>query len=157
MGEDSVSGAGHGSSGRRTGQGYLNGRSTSDEHEEDDDDRDILSDSDKDESPSDRSSAVPAGQRTVLLRGLPEWATHQEIIEVIRGGALLHIYLRGREHIVNVSFVEGSSAQESFNYAKSHGIYVAGKRVSKPFTYLPANGTRSKLSGETANSTSPHM
>lgn len=82
--------------------------------------------------PSGRSSAAPAGQRTVSLRNLPDWVSFEQITEAVRGGALLHIYLRGRERIVNVSFVEEDSAQDFLNYAKSQGIYIGGKPVATP-------------------------
>lgn len=94
-----------------------------------------------DELPSGRSSAAPSrgptprGQRTVALHNLPNWVTHQQITEGIRGGALLHIFLRGREHIVNVSFVEEEAAQEFLTYAKCHGVCIAGKRVC-PFSHV---------------------
>ncbi|RJE25586.1 hypothetical protein PHISCL_02053 [Aspergillus sclerotialis] len=105
-----------------------------DEDEDEDDDAGVVLSQDshgkEDEEPeSGRSSAVPSGQRTVVLRGLPDWVSHQQITEAIRGGAILHLYLRGREHMANVSFVEESSAQEFLDYAKTHGIYIVGKRV----------------------------
>lgn len=81
---------------------------------------------------SGRSSAAPAGQRTVSLSNLPDWVSFEQITEAVRGGALLHIFLRSREHIVNVSFVEEDSAQDFLNYAKSQGIYIGGKRVVSP-------------------------
>lgn len=110
-----------------------------DDDEDDDDDDGVAlshgSDDKEDEEPdSGRSSAAaPSGQRTVVLRGLPDWVSHYQITEAIKGGALLHVYLRGREHMVNVSFVEESAAQEFLNYAKTYGIYIAGKRVSLSF------------------------
>lgn len=81
-------------------------------------------------SKSGRSSAVHVGQRTVLLRGLPDRVTHHDITEAVRGGALLDIFLRAREHMASVSFVEESAAQEFLHYARQYGVYVAGKRVS---------------------------
>lgn len=134
-----------------TARGYSNGTSKligfgvgngdhndrDDEDEDEDDDAGVVLSQDCDgkdagEPESGRSSAVPSGRRTVLLRGLPDWVSHRQITEAIRGGALLHIYLRGREHMVNVSFVEESSAQEFLDYATTHGIYIVGKRVSSP-------------------------
>ena len=81
-------------------------------------------------SRSTESSPSPADQRTVLLRNLPDRVTHQDIVDVMRGGALLHIYLRAREHSASVSFVEEADAQEFLDHCKTHGLYVGGKRVS---------------------------
>lgn len=112
-----------------------------DEDEDDDEDDGVAlshgSDDKEDEEPSSgSSSAAPSGQRTVALRGLPDWVSHYQITEAIRGGALLYVYLRGREHLVNVSFVEESAAQEFLNYARTYGIYIAGKRVSLSFILI---------------------
>lgn len=115
------------------------------EDEDDEDDGVALShgsgDKEDEEPSSGRSSAAPSGQRTVLLRGLPDWVSHHQITEAIKGGALLHIYLRGREHLVNVSFVEESAAQEFLNYARTYGVYIAGKRVSLPFIPTTAHSS----------------
>ncbi|PKY01524.1 hypothetical protein P168DRAFT_292625 [Aspergillus campestris IBT 28561] len=78
---------------------------------------------------STESSPSPADQRTVLLRGLPDKVTHKDIVDVMRGGALLHIYLRAREHSASVSFVEEPDAQEFLNHCKTYGLYVGGKRT----------------------------
>ncbi len=68
-------------------------------------------------------------QRTVLMTNLPERATHKDIAGVIRGGALLDIYLRTSDRIASISFVDGTSAQDFTNYAKRNDIYIYGKRV----------------------------
>ncbi|PLN79716.1 hypothetical protein BDW42DRAFT_186549 [Aspergillus taichungensis] len=80
-------------------------------------------------SRSTESSPSPADQRTVLLRGLPDKVTHKDIVDVMRGGALLHIYLRAREHSASVSFVEEADAQEFLNHCKTYGLYVCGRRT----------------------------
>lgn len=111
-------------------------------------------------SRSTESSPSPADQRTVLLRGLPDKVTHKDIVDVMRGGALLHIYLRAREHSASVSFVKETDAQEFLNHCKTYGLYVGGKRVS---TLNPERMKRATLTiprrrycGTTANSTSLH-
>lgn len=92
-------------------------------------------------SKSGRSSAVSTGQRTVMIRGLPDRVTHHDITDAVRGGALLDIFLRAREHMASISFVEESAAQEFLHYVKQHGLYVAGKRVEALWSerqfYLP--------------------
>ncbi|KAH0555695.1 hypothetical protein GP486_006359 [Trichoglossum hirsutum] len=68
-------------------------------------------------------------QRTLLLTNLSDRTTHKDIINVIRGGMLLDVYLRTAERTASVSFVDGSAAQEFFSNAKRRDIYIHGKRV----------------------------
>ncbi|RAK93262.1 hypothetical protein BO79DRAFT_137944 [Aspergillus costaricaensis CBS 115574] len=117
--------------------------------EDEDEDEDALLDShdseDKDDfdesSRSAGSSPTPSAQRTVLIRNLPDRITHRDIVAAMRGGALLHIYLRTREHMASVSFVEEAAAREFFRTAKTYGLIVAGKRVEVGWNdrqfYLP--------------------
>lgn len=92
-------------------------------------------------SKSGRSSAVSTGQRTVMIRGLPDRVTHHDITDAVRGGALLDIFLRAREHMASISFIEEFAAQEFLHYVKQHGLYIAGKRVEALWSerqfYLP--------------------
>lgn len=69
-------------------------------------------------------------RRTLALRGLSDRATHKDVVDVIRGGALLEIYLRPRQQMACVSFIDGEAAQAFLAYAKRHDIYILGKRVS---------------------------
>ncbi|RAH60040.1 hypothetical protein BO85DRAFT_367793 [Aspergillus piperis CBS 112811] len=117
--------------------------------EDEDEDEDALLDShdseDKDDydesSRSAGSSPTPSAQRTVLIRNLPDRIAHRDIVAAIKGGALLHIYLRAREHMASVSFVEEAAAREFFRTAKTYGLIVAGKRVEVGWNdrqfYLP--------------------
>ena len=113
---------------------------------EEDDDAVLHGNDEKDEydnSPkSEGSSAVPTGQRTVLLRSLPDRVTHYDITEAVRGGALLDIFLRAREHMASVSFIEESAAQEFLNHVRQHGFFVGGKRVSLFFSFMLVLSTR---------------
>ena len=68
-------------------------------------------------------------QRTIFVKNLSERATHKDIIDVVRGGLVLDIYLRSHERSASVSYVEGSAAHEFMNYVKRNDIYVHGKRV----------------------------
>lgn len=69
-------------------------------------------------------------QRTILLANLPDGATHAEVVNVIRGGMLLDIYLRSHDRTASVSFLEEIAAQEFFRHVKRHDLYIRGKRVS---------------------------
>lgn len=103
-----------------------------DDEDEDEEDGVIVSPNSKgkvyseDISKGEQSST---GQRTVLIRNLPERVTHEEITDAIRGGALLYIYLRARDHFANVSFVDESAAYAFLRHTKLSGLHVAGKRV----------------------------
>ncbi|KAI9792256.1 MAG: hypothetical protein M1835_007974 [Candelina submexicana] len=68
-------------------------------------------------------------QRTVLMTNLSDRAIHKDVIKVIRGGALLDIFLRTNDRSASISFVDGVAAQEFINYVKRNDIYIHGKRV----------------------------
>lgn len=106
-------------------------------YEEDTEDDGIVSPNsdekdDYDESRSADSVSTPPVQRTVFIRGLSDRVTHQDVVDAVRGGALLHLYLRARDHAAYVSFVEPAAAAEFLQHAKTHGCYIAGKRVRQP-------------------------
>ncbi|KAL6238764.1 hypothetical protein BDW75DRAFT_6943 [Aspergillus navahoensis] len=81
------------------------------------------------ESSGSASSSPHGEQRTVLIRGLPDKATHRDIADAVRGGAVLHIYVWARDHTASVSFVEESAAQDFLDHTRTYGLYVAEKRV----------------------------
>lgn len=67
--------------------------------------------------------------RSLVFRGLSPTTTLLDITNVIRGGSVLNAYLRPKERMAHVSFVESSAAQAFRKYAKRNDIYVKGKRV----------------------------
>lgn len=82
-------------------------------------------------SKSGRSPSIAlSGQRTVSMRNLPDRVTHEDVTDAVRGGALLHVYLRPRDHFADVSFVDESAAHDFLHYSRTYGLYVSGKRVS---------------------------
>ena len=98
------------------------------------DDTSLPSDPDRDdqglpEPRNEKQQYARAEQRTLVLKNLSERVTHKNIVDIIRGGALLDIYLRANERTASVSFVEGTAAQNFMNYAKRNDIYIHGKRV----------------------------
>lgn len=100
------------------------------------DDTSSHSDPDRDdqclpEPRNDKQQYARAEQRTIVLKNLSERITHKDIVDIIRGGALLDIYLRANERTASVSFVEGAAAQNFMNYAKRNDIYIHGKRVGQ--------------------------
>lgn len=102
------------------------------------DDTSFLSDLDKDDQ-CFGSLGVPKfekqhygrnEQRTIVIKNLSDRTTHKDLADVLRGGALLDIYLRSHDRTASVSFLEGAAAQDFVNYAKRNDIYIHGKRVS---------------------------
>ncbi|OAL49368.1 hypothetical protein IQ07DRAFT_600395 [Pyrenochaeta sp. DS3sAY3a] len=65
-------------------------------------------------------------QRTIHIRNLPERTTHKDLVEIIRGGRLLDIYIR-TDRTATVSFVEG--AAEFLAYTKRNDIYLHTRRL----------------------------
>ncbi|KAE8451878.1 hypothetical protein EG329_002719 [Mollisiaceae sp. DMI_Dod_QoI] len=68
-------------------------------------------------------------KRTVLLANLPENTTHSDLVDAVRGGMLLDLYLRGHDRTASISFLEEAAAQEFFSHVKRHDLYIKGKRV----------------------------
>lgn len=78
---------------------------------------------------NEKHQASHSEQRTVALKGLSDRTTHKDIAAMVRGGALLDIFLRIRERVASVSFVDGAAAQEFLTHVKRHDLYILGKRV----------------------------
>lgn len=66
-------------------------------------------------------------QRTIFAKNLSDRTCHKDIVDFIRGGLVLDIYLRERS--ASISFVEGSAGQEFMSHVKRKDIYVHGKRL----------------------------
>ncbi|KAL8924453.1 MAG: hypothetical protein Q9208_004061 [Pyrenodesmia sp. 3 TL-2023] len=69
-------------------------------------------------------------QRSIVFRNLSDRTTHQDILNVVRGGPLLDMYLRTQDKSAIVSFVHGSAAKEFFTYLKRNDVYIHSRRVS---------------------------
>lgn len=65
-------------------------------------------------------------KRSLFFANLPEGTTHKDILDVVRGGRVLDVYLR-KGGSATVSFVEGAS--EFLAYARKRDIYIRQKRV----------------------------
>ena len=97
---------------------------------------------DPDLEKDDQSLAVPRAerkryareeQRTILVKNLSDRSTHKDIVDIVRGGLVLDIFMRSNERSASVSFLEGTAAQNFMNYIKRNDIYLQGKRVSFVF------------------------
>lgn len=79
---------------------------------------------------TEKQQYARAEQRTIIAKNLSDRATHKDIVDIIRGGAVLDIFLRTNERSASISFVEGSAAQDFLSYTKRNDIYIHGKRVN---------------------------
>ncbi|KAH6684129.1 hypothetical protein B0J14DRAFT_526584 [Halenospora varia] len=78
---------------------------------------------------SHRQQYEKFAKRTVQLANLPDSTTHADIVDIVRGGMLLDIYLRTHDRTASVSFLEEAHAQEFFRHVKRHDLYIRGKRI----------------------------
>ncbi|KAJ4314397.1 hypothetical protein N0V84_008917 [Fusarium piperis] len=63
-------------------------------------------------------------QRSVRLFNLPAGVRRGDITTVVRGGPLLDVYLRPKEHTATVSFVYEDDAVAFLNRAQEHGLRI---------------------------------
>lgn len=119
-----------------TNNGYLKersgnyGRQQSFSHDDSSFPSDLEKDDQSQPTPAaDRQHYARAEQRTIIIKNLSDRVTHKDIVDIVRGGAVLDIYLRSNDKTASVSFVEGVAAQAFMNYAKRNDIYIHGKRV----------------------------
>ncbi|KAI9738118.1 MAG: hypothetical protein M1818_005546 [Claussenomyces sp. TS43310] len=104
-----------------------------------------------------RMGAVPrclafprVAQRTVQLIHLPEGVTHAELVDVIRGGIVLEIYLRSSDRSASISFLEEEAAREFLHFVKKNDLYVRNRRIQAQWAsrqYLLLGNVAYKLAG----------
>ncbi|KAL8790812.1 MAG: hypothetical protein Q9213_000436 [Squamulea squamosa] len=94
-------------------------------------------------------------RRTILLQNLPDLVTHKDIVNVVRGGQLLDVYLRPQDRSASVSFVEGSAAEDFLSYLKRNDVYIRGRRLSFEWSerqfYMPGHVASKLRLGATRN------
>ncbi|WEW59090.1 hypothetical protein PRK78_004559 [Emydomyces testavorans] len=110
----------------------------------DHDDVSVPSDEKMDSPYSGDGHAVPmklqgngADNRTIVLRGIPDRATHADIVAAIRGGALVDIFFRSRERMASISFAESKAAQEFMAYAKRQLFCILDKPIEVSWSDRP--------------------
>lgn len=64
-----------------------------------------------------------------MLQNLSAKVVHQDILDVVRGGALLDLLVRPLERNALVSFVDATAAEAFLKYTKHQDLYLRGKRV----------------------------
>ncbi len=138
---------------RNTGNGYQgfskgNGRSSSrhNSYNQEDDvswDPELDKENDSLTIPRVEKRRYPREEkRTILAKNLSDRATHKDVVDFVRGGLVLDIYLRLNERSVSISFVEGSAAQDFMNFVKKNDIYVHGKRVCSDMNHWKLDPSR---------------
>ncbi|KAH8821728.1 hypothetical protein F5884DRAFT_768895 [Xylogone sp. PMI_703] len=80
-------------------------------------------------SSSPRQLYEREAKRTVLLYNLPYGVTHADLVNVIRAGCVLDLFLRRHDHSASISFVEESSAINFFRHVQKHGLYIHSQKV----------------------------
>ena len=92
---------------------------------------DLIQDNDFDESnetPSYKPPFPRHDKRSLHFANLSDGTAYKDIVDVVRGGRVLDVYLR-KNRSATVSFVEGTAAEAFFIYAKKRDIYIRQKRV----------------------------
>ncbi|RSL59143.1 hypothetical protein CEP54_007432 [Fusarium duplospermum] len=68
-------------------------------------------------------------QRSIRLFNLPSGVRRGDITAVIRGGPLLEVYLRPKEHTATVSFVYGDDAAAFLERAREQGLRIRNTTI----------------------------
>ncbi|KAK7548250.1 hypothetical protein BKA81DRAFT_225042 [Phyllosticta paracitricarpa] len=69
-------------------------------------------------------------RRSLQLSDLPRFTKHQDIVDAVRGGSLVEVYIRWQDRSARVSYVHGSHAASFKNHVQQFGLYIKGQRVS---------------------------
>ncbi|KAK1659389.1 hypothetical protein BDP55DRAFT_733340 [Colletotrichum godetiae] len=67
--------------------------------------------------------------RTIFISNLAEGTTHADIVDVVRGGQLLDIFIRPHDRNAHVSFLHGTDAAAFLEHSRRHDLYIRQKRV----------------------------
>lgn len=72
------------------------------------------------------------GNRTLFFTRLPEKVTYASFLEVVRGGAVVDVWMKPSDRCASVSFLHPQSAEAFYRYAKKNDLYIDGRRVGSP-------------------------
>lgn len=70
------------------------------------------------------------GSRSITLKGIPASATLADVFSVIKGGAVLDLFLRSHAQSAHISFVDPVAAENFIDYVGKNNVRVNGNRVS---------------------------
>ena len=77
-------------------------------------------------------------RRTVFFTNIPKDATYHDLVDVVRGGPLVDVWMKSSHRCASVSFVNSADAEAYFRYAKKNDIYIKGHRVGSSALILPS-------------------
>ncbi|KAL8871072.1 MAG: hypothetical protein Q9174_003024 [Haloplaca sp. 1 TL-2023] len=104
---------------------------------------------------SDQHAMSKQNRRTILLKNLPDRATHKDIVGEIYGGLLLDVFLRPQDKSASVSFVETDAAEDFLAHVKRNDLYIHGRRVSCSWSerqfFMPGHVANKISRGATRN------
>ena len=93
--------------------------------------------------------------RSIVLRGFSPFTTLADVAKIVRGGIVLHMYLRPAQHTAHVSFVDPLAAEKFIMHYKRNDIYFKGKRIDVAWEekqrYMPGYIQRNVMNGATRN------
>ena len=72
-------------------------------------------------------------RRSITLSGLPALTSLKEIVNIIRGGAILNIHGRPDGRVAFATFVDPSAAEAFIDYAQKTPLSISGKNVGPSF------------------------
>ncbi|KAL2256194.1 hypothetical protein VTK26DRAFT_2048 [Humicola hyalothermophila] len=67
--------------------------------------------------------------RTIQLLNLAEGTSHADIVNAVRGGMLLDVFLRTHDRSATVSFLHSADAKKFHDYVRRHDLYIRNKRI----------------------------
>lgn len=71
--------------------------------------------------------------RSLVLKGISPLTTIADVLSVVRGGAVLNVYLRPQQHTAHVAFIEPTAAEKFLVHSKRTDLYVRSKRVRRSY------------------------
>lgn len=93
-------------------------------------------------------------KRSLVFSRLHEETTHADVIDIVRGGMLLDVFMRN-DHSCIVSFLEEEDAKAFYGYAKRKDLVILGRRIEINWAdrhfFLPNHVAKQILYGATRN------
>jgi len=68
-------------------------------------------------------------RRTLFFSNLPKDATYSDLVAVVRGGALVDVWMKDSDRCASVSFIDSADADAYLRYAKKNEIFIGGWRI----------------------------
>ncbi|OQV06770.1 hypothetical protein CLAIMM_11297 [Cladophialophora immunda] len=81
------------------------------------------------ESNEQTGDAITTAKRSLTISGLSPATTLQSLAQVLKGGAILQMYMRPQHGSAHVSFVDPTAAHNFLRYARTNDISIGRKKV----------------------------